>query len=154
MRMEVDLILGPPGPCRSVGMTHRHPRPRHAPVVPGVRLAVDDLAPHINRAMNALDAASRKSASRPRCSNWSVPAPRSSTAAPTASTPHQGRPRGGESERRLYALPVWRETPFFTARERAALGLTEAVTRLADGAVGRRGLRRRRGSSTESSWPS
>ncbi len=37
----------------------------------------------------------------------------------------------GESEQRLYALPVWRETPFFTARERAALAWTEAVTLLA-----------------------
>ena len=36
----------------------------------------------------------------------------------------------GESEQRLYAVPVWRETPFFTARERAALAWAEAVTRL------------------------
>ncbi len=36
----------------------------------------------------------------------------------------------GESEQRLYAVPVWRDTPFFTARERAALEWTEAVTRL------------------------
>lgn len=34
----------------------------------------------------------------------------------------------GETEQRLYALPVWRETPFFTPRERAALAFTEAVT--------------------------
>jgi len=34
----------------------------------------------------------------------------------------------GESEQRLYALPAWRETPFFTERERAALALTESVT--------------------------
>ena len=38
----------------------------------------------------------------------------------------------GESEQRLYALPAWRETPFFTHRERAALAFTEAVTLLAD----------------------
>jgi AhpD family alkylhydroperoxidase len=37
----------------------------------------------------------------------------------------------GESERRLYALPAWRETPYFTDRERAALAFTEAVTLLA-----------------------
>src|SRR5436190_8428264 len=37
----------------------------------------------------------------------------------------------GESEQRLYALPAWRETPFFTERERAALAFTEAVTLLA-----------------------
>jgi AhpD family alkylhydroperoxidase len=34
----------------------------------------------------------------------------------------------GESEQRLYALNAWRETPFFTERERAALEWTEAVT--------------------------
>jgi AhpD family alkylhydroperoxidase len=37
----------------------------------------------------------------------------------------------GETEQRLYALPVWRETPFFTSRERAALAFTESVTQLA-----------------------
>jgi AhpD family alkylhydroperoxidase len=40
--------------------------------------------------------------------------------------------KGGESEQRIYALPAWRETPFFTERERAALAFTEVVTRLAD----------------------
>ena len=34
----------------------------------------------------------------------------------------------GETEQRLYALNAWRETPFFTERERAALEWTEAVT--------------------------
>jgi AhpD family alkylhydroperoxidase len=34
----------------------------------------------------------------------------------------------GESEQRLYALSAWRESPFFTDRERAALAWTEAVT--------------------------
>jgi AhpD family alkylhydroperoxidase len=38
---------------------------------------------------------------------------------------------GGESEQRLYALSAWREAPFFTDRERAALALTEAVTLIA-----------------------
>src|SRR5919202_1240856 len=37
----------------------------------------------------------------------------------------------GETEQRLYALPAWRETPFFTERERAALALAEAVTLMA-----------------------
>jgi AhpD family alkylhydroperoxidase len=37
----------------------------------------------------------------------------------------------GETEQRIYALPAWRETPYFTTRERAALGFTEAVTLLA-----------------------
>jgi AhpD family alkylhydroperoxidase len=34
----------------------------------------------------------------------------------------------GETEQRLYALSAWRETPFFSARERAALEWTEALT--------------------------
>jgi AhpD family alkylhydroperoxidase len=37
----------------------------------------------------------------------------------------------GETEQRIYALPAWRETPFFTVRERAALAYTEAVTLMA-----------------------
>ena len=41
----------------------------------------------------------------------------------------------GEQEQRLYAVPVWRETPFFTPRERAALAWTDAVTE-----VGRTGV--------------
>jgi alkylhydroperoxidase family enzyme len=38
----------------------------------------------------------------------------------------------GESEQRIFALPAWRETPFFTPRERTALAFTESVTLLAD----------------------
>src|SRR6185503_3408318 len=39
----------------------------------------------------------------------------------------------GESEQRLYSLDAWRECPYYTDRERAALEWTEAVTRIADG---------------------
>ncbi|HEY4657925.1 MAG TPA: carboxymuconolactone decarboxylase family protein, partial [Gemmatimonadaceae bacterium] len=42
---------------------------------------------------------------------------------------------GGETEQRLYALSAWRETRFFTERERAALEWTEALTLIADGGV-------------------
>jgi AhpD family alkylhydroperoxidase len=38
---------------------------------------------------------------------------------------------GGETEQRIYALSAWHETPFFTARERAALAFTESVTLVA-----------------------
>ena len=41
----------------------------------------------------------------------------------------------GESEQRLYALTAWRETPFYTLRERAALAWADALTRIADGGV-------------------
>ena len=38
----------------------------------------------------------------------------------------------GETDQRIYGLAVWRETPYFTPRERAALAFTESVTRLSD----------------------
>jgi AhpD family alkylhydroperoxidase len=38
----------------------------------------------------------------------------------------------GETEQRIYALSAWRETPFFSERERAALDWTETVTLVAD----------------------
>jgi alkylhydroperoxidase family enzyme len=41
----------------------------------------------------------------------------------------------GEAEQRLYALSAWRDTPFYTERERAALEWTEAVTLVAEGHV-------------------
>lgn len=103
---------------------------------PAVRLAVDELAPHINKAMNALDAASRKTSLegsllelvRARASQLNG-------CAYCVDMHSRDAREGGESERRLYALPVWRESPFFTERERAALDLTEAATRLTEGPV-------------------
>jgi AhpD family alkylhydroperoxidase len=41
----------------------------------------------------------------------------------------------GESEQRLYLLNAWRESPFYSERERAALAWTEAVTLVADSQV-------------------
>jgi AhpD family alkylhydroperoxidase len=41
----------------------------------------------------------------------------------------------GETEQRIYSLPAWRETPFFTERERAALAFSESVTVLTEGHV-------------------
>jgi AhpD family alkylhydroperoxidase len=41
----------------------------------------------------------------------------------------------GESEQRLYVLSAWREAPFYSDRERAALAWTEAVTRIAESGV-------------------
>ncbi len=41
----------------------------------------------------------------------------------------------GESEPRLYSLVVWRECPYYTERERAALAWTEAVTLVSSGQV-------------------
>jgi AhpD family alkylhydroperoxidase len=101
-----------------------------------VRLAVDELAPHINKAMNALDAASKK---------VSLPVSLQELVRLRASQlngcgycvdMHSVAAReAGESERRVFAVAVWREMPFFTEQERAAFALTEAATRLTDGPV-------------------
>jgi AhpD family alkylhydroperoxidase len=40
--------------------------------------------------------------------------------------------KGGETDERLFAVAAWREAPWFTDAERAALALAESVTRLAD----------------------
>ena len=40
--------------------------------------------------------------------------------------------KAGESDERLFAVAAWREAPYFTDAERAALALIEAVTRLSD----------------------
>ena len=47
-----------------------------------------------------------------------------------------GHPRiarkAGETDERLFAVSAWRDTPYFSEAERAALALTEAVTRISD----------------------
>ena len=40
--------------------------------------------------------------------------------------------QAGQSDERLFAVAAWRDTPYFTEAERAALALTECVTRLSD----------------------
>jgi AhpD family alkylhydroperoxidase len=41
----------------------------------------------------------------------------------------------GETEQRLYSLDAWREAPFYTERERAALGWAETVTKITNGNI-------------------
>ncbi|TDD81906.1 carboxymuconolactone decarboxylase family protein [Actinomadura rubrisoli] len=44
--------------------------------------------------------------------------------------------QAGETDERLWSVATWREAPYFTDEERAALALTEAATRLADNSAG------------------
>lgn len=102
-------------------------------VVPARRLAIDAYVPAARSAMCALDAVVRKFAFpaglaelvRLRVSQLNGCA-FSVDAYSRDALVHE------ETERRVLALPVWREAPFFTERERAALDLAEAMTRLAD----------------------
>lgn len=48
----------------------------------------------------------------------------------------EGARKAGETDERLHTVVAWRETPFFSDEERAALALAEAATRIQDGAAG------------------
>ena len=55
---------------------------------------------------------------------------------PCVSAGVQAAKKHGETDERLHSVGTWRDTPFFTDEERAALALTEAATRVQDGAPG------------------
>ena len=60
--------------------------------------------------------------------------------------------QAGESEQRLYALAAWRDAPHFSDRERAALALTDAITRSATSTFrAPSGTKQQRSSATRSS---
>ena len=112
------------------------PSPNVTTTGPAVRLDVDALAPRISKTMNALDAATRRTDLEPGLLELvRARASQLNGCAYCVDMHTRDALAGGDSQRRLFALPVWRETPFFTERERAALALTEAATRLTDGPV-------------------
>jgi AhpD family alkylhydroperoxidase len=87
--------------------------------------------------MNALDAASRRTELEPALQELVRARASQINGCAYCVDMHTGDAQDvGVPERTLRALPVWRETPFFTARERAALELTEAMTRLPEAPVG------------------
>ena len=105
-------------------------------LAPTTRLDVKKLAPHMSKAMSALDAASRETDLEPALLELvRTRASQLNGCAFCVDLHSRDARTGGEHERRLYALAVWREAPFFTPRERTALALTEAATRLTDGPV-------------------
>ena len=102
-----------------------------------VRLDIDTVAPRFSRALAGLDAAMvreldaagidaglrelvRLRASQINGCSYCVDL-------------HSGdAAKAGETAARIAAVAVWQESPFFTARERAALQLTESITRVAE----------------------
>ena len=105
-------------------------------VTPTVRLAVDELAPKINKALNTLERASREiSLEKPLQEIVRLRASQINGCVYCVDLHSRDAVAGGDTERRVQLVGSWREAPFFTARERAALALTEAVTRLADSEV-------------------
>lgn len=101
-----------------------------------VRLPADRLSTDTMKAMNALDEASRRNGLDPQLQELVRARASQINGCAYCVDLHTTDARSaGVPPRKLGALPVWRHTPFFTPQERAALELTEAMTRLADGEV-------------------
>jgi AhpD family alkylhydroperoxidase len=103
---------------------------------PGIRIAADELSADTMKAMNALDAASRRTnLDRQLQELVRTRASQLNGCAYCVDLHTTDATAAGVPARKLHALAVWRHTPFFTEQERAALELTEAMTRLADSEV-------------------
>lgn len=98
-----------------------------------LRLAADVLSADTSKAMNALDAASRRNQLDPQLQELVRARASQINGCAYCVDLHSGdATTAGVPARKLLALPVWRDAPYFTPQERAALELTEAMTRLAD----------------------
>src|SRR5215467_12268980 len=100
-----------------------------------VRLDFDEQAPDFSRAMSHLDRAATKELDKVdfdvRLRELvRIRASQLNGCAYCVDMHTKDARAAGETEQRLYAIPVWRDTPFFTPRERAALAWAEAVTEL------------------------
>src|SRR6478672_5384186 len=103
---------------------------------PAERLSIPKLAPHAFAAMLRLENDVRSLGLEPRLYELlKIRASQINGCAYCIDMHTKDARAGGETEQRIYALNAWRETPFFTERERAALALTEAVTLVHDGHV-------------------
>ncbi len=98
-----------------------------------VRLDIDAHAPAFTRAMGHLDHAATKELDQAGIDSLlreliRIRASQLNGCAYCIDMHTKDARAAGETEQRLYALAAWRETPFYTDRERAALALTESIT--------------------------
>lgn len=101
-----------------------------------VRLDADSLAQHMSAAMESLEHASRESSLDESLQEMvRLRASQINGCVYCVNLHNRAAKKAGEDERKVWALPVWRESPLFDAREKAALEITEAMTRLADNEI-------------------
>ena len=93
-----------------------------------MRLDFDALVPRFSAAMNRLDAAAGQGLDPKLREMVRLHASTINGCAYCVDMHTKDARAAGETEQRLYSLPVWREVGWFTDRERAALALAEAVT--------------------------
>lgn len=101
------------------------------------RLDIDTATPAFSRALEALDAAASKELDRAGIETGlrelvRLRASQLNGCAYCVGQHTQDALSAGEPIGRIAAVAVWRESPYFTARERAALALTDTMTQLAD----------------------
>lgn len=102
-------------------------------VVPEQRMDTRRSAPVLHQAMVALDGAVSLDAELRELVN--LRASILNGCAYCVQLHSQNALAAGEQPHRLFALAAWEESPFFSARERAALRITDAITDVADGHV-------------------
>ncbi|MCX4687165.1 carboxymuconolactone decarboxylase family protein [Kitasatospora purpeofusca] len=102
---------------------------------PTVRLDFARTAPKVFRAMIALDAAAREGLDPALVELVQVRSSQLNGCAYCLDMHVKDARKAGESDERIYLLPVWREAPegVYSERERAALALAEQITRIGDG---------------------
>lgn len=97
------------------------------------RLEIAKIDPHAYRAMSGLEAYVRSTGLEPALLELvRLRASQINGCAYCIDMHTKDARAAGESEQRLYGVTAWRETPFFNARERAALAWTEALTLVAE----------------------
>ena len=96
------------------------------------RMDLKKAAPRVYKAMLALDAAAGEGLEPPLKELVRIRASQLNGCVYCIDMHSTDARKGGESEQRIYALPAWREAPYYTARERAAFALTDAVTLLSE----------------------
>jgi AhpD family alkylhydroperoxidase len=88
--------------------------------------------PEAMKAMYALNSATEKALPHPTVKMVHLRASQINGCSVCVDMHSEELKKAGESDRRIFAVAAWRDTPFFTEAERAALALTEALTRVAD----------------------
>jgi len=106
-------------------------------VVPARRLDFDGVAPAFTRAVSALDDAAEAEADRAGLGAGirelvRLRASQLNGCSYCVDLHSRDARAAGEPEQRVYAVAVWPESNFFTARERSAFGLVDSVTRLSE----------------------
>jgi AhpD family alkylhydroperoxidase len=92
------------------------------------RMSLKSLAPRTYKAMLALDAAAGEGLEAPLKELVRIRASQLNGCVYCIDMHTTDARKGGEDEQRLYAIPAWQQAPYYTARERAALALTDSVT--------------------------